>query len=162
MIYRKILDSQSEKGKRKTSIEGLFATLRPHATFSDCGMMTFSPVAGGRSQHLATPRREIRLEIIFSSLRHQMELLDVVPPGLARFARDPGAADRMVLLLLSHQDSNLDQENQNLLCCHYTMGQVGVGVGVGVSVEVGFWVWGAKLGIFSVNLYFRCRKRNRL
>lgn len=25
--------------------------------------------------------------------------------------------------LLTHQDSNLDQENQNLLCCHYTMGQ---------------------------------------
>jgi hypothetical protein len=27
------------------------------------------------------------------------------------------------LLLLSRQDSNLDQENQNLWCCHYTTGQ---------------------------------------
>ena len=24
---------------------------------------------------------------------------------------------------LSHQDSNLDEQNQNLSCCHYTMGQ---------------------------------------
>ena len=27
------------------------------------------------------------------------------------------------LTVLSHQDSNLDKQNQNLLCCHYTIGQ---------------------------------------
>jgi hypothetical protein len=27
-------------------------------------------------------------------------------------------------ILLSDQDSNLDQENQNLLCCLYTIGQL--------------------------------------
>lgn len=32
--------------------------------------------------------------------------------------------------LLSHQDSNLDEQNQNLSCCHYTMGQCNfVGIG---------------------------------
>ena len=28
--------------------------------------------------------------------------------------------------LLSHQDSNLNKQNQNLLCYHYTMRQSGV------------------------------------
>lgn len=27
------------------------------------------------------------------------------------------------IVALSHQDSNLDKENQNLSCCRYTMGQ---------------------------------------
>ncbi len=27
------------------------------------------------------------------------------------------------LLLLSYQDSNLDKQNQNLMCYHYTIGQ---------------------------------------
>ena len=26
-------------------------------------------------------------------------------------------------VLLSNQDSNLDKQDQNLLCCHYTIGQ---------------------------------------
>ena len=29
-------------------------------------------------------------------------------------------------LLLSHEDSNLDKQNQNLLCYHYTIGQSSV------------------------------------
>ena len=28
-----------------------------------------------------------------------------------------------VSLLLSYQDSNLDKQNQNLMCYHYTIGQ---------------------------------------
>ena len=36
--------------------------------------------------------------------------------------------------LLSHHDSNLDQENQNLLCCRYTIGQIQVWI---TKYEVG-------------------------
>ena len=32
----------------------------------------------------------------------------------------------VLFLLLSHQDSNLDKQNQNLLCYHYTIGQSSV------------------------------------
>ena len=30
---------------------------------------------------------------------------------------------QLLLKMLSHEDSNLDKQNQNLLCYHYTIGQ---------------------------------------
>lgn len=29
----------------------------------------------------------------------------------------------LLVLVLAYQDSNLDKQNQNLLCCHYTISQ---------------------------------------
>ena len=57
-----------------------------------------------------------------------MEAFNVPPLGLEpRTSRLRGASSKPIELrrdyMLSHQDSNLDEQNQNLSCCHYTMGQ---------------------------------------
>ena len=57
-------------------------------------------------------------------------------------------------LVLSHQDSNLDKQNQNLLCCHYTMRQCVILLekrGKDRKICLKFYVWRSeKCRIFAI------------
>ena len=58
------------------------------------------------------------------------------------------------LYVLSHQDSNLDKQNQNLLCCHYTMRQCVILLekrGKDRKICLKFYVWRSeKCRIFAI------------
>ena len=60
-------------------------------------------------------QESVRLDSIGTSLELQRQYLNII--------YNKKALHRSAFLLLSHEDSNLDKQNQNLLCYHYTIGQ---------------------------------------